>query len=96
MVLWKKTYKVQRSWNRIASHFGDRNHTHTYVDSLVVTSNQWILIPRLIAGLQVCISHSFEKSMNSDRSSAFSNVLTEPTQFAIYTGNIVNVVICFL
>lgn len=51
--------------------------THICVDSLVVTSNEWILISRLIAGLQACMSHSFESMKNSDRSSACSNVLTQ-------------------
>ncbi len=69
--------KVQRSWNGIAARFRSRTHTHTHVDSLWVTSNQCISIPRLIAGLQACMSHSFESMNNSDSSSAFSNVSTQ-------------------
>lgn len=68
--------KVQRIWNGIAARFRSRTHTHT-CGILGGHLQSCISIPRLIAGLQACMSHSFESMNNSDGSSAFSNVSTQ-------------------
>lgn len=90
MVLGKKLQGAKELKQNCSTFQGSQSHSH--ICGFLGGHLQSVDIDSQIDCWLADVHEPFESMNNSDRSSAFSNVLTEPTQSAIYTGNIM----CFL